>query len=265
MNTFGYYDPTSVQKAVGIAADKPQARYLAGGQSLLPAMRMRLQSPTDVIDLSQITELRGIRVDGKALQVGAMASHAEVAASSEVAKAIPALAELASLIGDAQVRNRGTLGGSIANNDPAADYPSAVLALGATVHTAKRSIPADEFFRGLFETALAAGELVTSVSFPIPTKAGYAKFKQPASRFAMVGVFVAQTAAGARVAVTGAGLDGVFRVKAMEDALSKNWSPQALRGLTVPPAQLVTDIHATAEYRSHLIMVMAQRAVASAS
>ena len=265
MNRFGYYDPTSVQKAVGIAADKPEGRYLAGGQSLLPAMRLGLNAPTDLIDLGQVAEIRGIRVEGDVISVGAMVAHAEVAGSSDVASKIPALAQLASLIGDRQVRNRGTLGGSIANNDPAADYPAAVLALDATVHTAKRKIAADEFFKGLFETALKDGELVTSVAFPIPKKAGYAKFKNPASRFAIVGVFVAQTAKGARVAVTGAGASGVFRVKAMEDALSKNWSPQAIKGATVDAGQLITDLHASAEYRAHLVMVMAQRAVAAAS
>jgi carbon-monoxide dehydrogenase medium subunit len=264
MNRFGYYDPTSVQKAVGIIADKPEARYLAGGQSLLPTMRLRLNSPSDLVDLGQIAELRGIRVEGDAINIGAMVAHAEVAASSDIASSLPALAELAGLIGDAQVRNRGTLGGSLANNDPAADYPAAVLALGATVHTAKRKIAADAFFKGLFGTALAAGELVTSVTFPIPKKAGYAKFKNPASRFAIVGVFAAQTVDGARVAVTGAGASGVFRVKAMEDALSKSWSPQAIRGITVSPDDLQADLHASAEYRAHLVMVMAQRAVASA-
>ncbi|MGE5616950.1 MAG: FAD binding domain-containing protein [Bacillota bacterium] len=264
MNTFGYYDPTALQKAAGIAADKPDARYLAGGQSLLPTMRLRLSSPSDLIDLAGIAELRGIRREGDAIQVGAMTAHAEVASSREIASTIPALAELASLIGDRQVRNRGTLGGSVANNDPAADYPAAVLALGATVNTAKRKIPADEFFKGLFETALSPGELIASITFPVPKKAGYAKFKNPASRFALVGVFVAQTAGGARVAVTGAGAAGVFRVKAMEEALSKNWSPQAIKGLSVPAENLQTDLHATAEYRAHLVMVMAQRAVAAA-
>jgi len=265
MNRFGYYDPTSVQKAAGIAADKPEGRYLAGGQSLLPAMRLGLNAPSDLIDLGQVAEIRGIRVDADGVNIGAMVSHAEVAGSGEVASKIAALAQLARLIGDRQVRNRGTLGGSIANNDPAADYPAAVLALDATIHTAKRKIAADAFFKGLFETALNPGELVTSVTFPIPKKAGYAKFKNPASRFAVVGVFVAQTAKGARVAVTGAGAGGVFRVKAMEDALSKNWSAQAIKGITVDAGPLISDLHASAEYRAHLVMVMAQRAVAAAS
>ena len=264
MNTFGYYDPTSAQKAAGIAADKPEARYLAGGQSLLPAMRLRLSSPTDLVDLGQVSELRGIKKDGSALVIGAMVAHAEVAASKEVAAAIPAVAQLASLIGDRQVRNRGTIGGSIANNDPAADYPAAVLALGGTVNTTKRKIASDAFFKGLFETALEPGELITSVTLPIPKKAGYAKFKNPASRFAIVGVFVAQTAGGVRVAVTGAGANGVFRVKAMEEALSKSWSPDAIKDMSVPAGDLQTDLHASAEYRAHLVSVMALRAVAAA-
>src|SRR5258706_2517545 len=265
MNRFGYYDPTSAQKAVGIAADKPEARYLAGGQSLLPAMRLRLSSPTDLIDLAGVMELRGIRNEGDTVSIGAMVSHAEVAVSREVASAIPALAALAGLIGDRQVRNRGTLGGSVANNDPAADYPAAVLALDAAVYAGKRKIAADDFFKGLFETALAPGELLTSITFPIPKKAGYAKFRNPASRFAIVGVFVAQTARGVRVAATGAGSSGVFRVKSMEDALAKNWSPQALKGITVPADNLIADLHASAEYRAHLVTVMAARAVAAAN
>jgi len=264
MNTFGYYDPTSIQKAAGIAADKPEGRYLAGGQSLLPAMRLRLSSPTDLIDLAGVAELRGIRKEADGINVGAMVSHAEVASSKEIAAAIPALAHLAGLIGDHQVRNRGTLGGSIANNDPAADYPAAVLALEATIKAGNRKIGAEDFFKGLFETALAPGELIASVTFPIPKKAGYAKFRNPASRFAIVGVFVAQTANGARVAVTGAGANGVFRVKAMEDALSKNWSVQAIKGIAVDASKLQSDLHASAEYRAHLVSVMAQRAVAAA-
>jgi len=264
MNTFGYYDPTSAQKAAGIAADKPEGRYLAGGQSLLPAMRLRLSSPSDLIDLGQISELRGIMRQGENINVGAMTAHCEVASSKEIQSSIPALAQLASLIGDRQVRNRGTIGGSVANNDPAADYPAAVLGLNATVVAGKRRIAADDFFKGLFDTALAPGELITAVSFPSPRKAGYAKFKNPASRFAVVGVFVAQTSAGARVAVTGAGSSGVFRVKAMEEALSKNWSPAAIKGIGVSPDNLQTDLHASAEYRAHLVMVMAQRAVAAA-
>ena len=266
MNRFGYYDPTSVQKAVGVASDKTDAKYLAGGQSLLATMKLGLAAPTDLIDLAQIPELRGIRVDGggASITIGAMTRHAEVAASTEVAARIPALATLASLIGDRQVRNRGTLGGSIANNDPAADYPAAVLALGAVINTDKRSIPADSFFTGLFGTALKPGELIKSVTFPVPKKAAYMKFKNPASRFAIAGVFVAQTGAGVRVAVTGAGARGVFRVKSMEDALSRNWSPDALTSVALAAADMQSDLHASAEYRAHLVGVMARRAVAAA-
>src|ERR1700687_1965638 len=226
MQAFGYYDPISVRKAAGIAVDKTEARYLAGGQSLLAAMKLRLTAPTDLIDLGHIPELRGIRVEkkGAAIVVGAMARHAEVAASLDVSARIPALAALAGMIGDRQVRNRGTLGGSIANNDPASDYPAALLALGATVQTERREIAAATFFKGLFETALAPGELILSVTFPVPKRAAYMKFRNPASRFALVGVFVADTAEGIRVAVTGAGSRGVFRAKAMEEALAKRWS-----------------------------------------
>jgi carbon-monoxide dehydrogenase medium subunit len=266
MNRFGYYDPTSVQKAVGVASDKPEAKYLAGGQSLLATMKLRLASPSDLIDLAQIPDLRGIRVEGggNALAIGAMARHADVASSADVKARIPALAALAAMIGDRQVRNRGTLGGSIANNDPASDYPAAVLALNAVVNTDKRKIPADAFFKGLFETALAPAELITSVTFPVPKKAAYMKFRNPASRFAIVGVFVAQTAAGVRVAVTGAGARGVFRVKAMEEALAKSWSAESLKSIAVSAGDLLSDLHASAEYRAHLVTVMAQRAVAAA-
>jgi carbon-monoxide dehydrogenase medium subunit len=262
MNTFGYYDPTSVQKAAGITADKSEAKYLAGGQSLLAAMKLGFASPSDLVDLRQVADLQGIMADASTVTIGAMTKHADVAASADVAARIKALAELASWIGDRQVRNRGTLGGSLANNDPAADYPAAVLALGATIVTNQRKIPADEFFKGLFETALKGNEIITAVSFPVPKKAAYQKFKNPASRFAIVGVFVAQTASGVRVAVTGSGIRGVFRVKAMEDALSKSWSADAIASIAVPAKDLSSDLHASAEYRSHLITVMAQRAVA---
>ena len=265
MNRFGYYDPTSVQKAAGIAEDKKDGRYLAGGQSLLPAMRLRLSSPTDLIDLGQIPDLRGITVGANAITVGAMVAHAEVCSSADVKSRIPALALLASLIGDRQVRNRGTLGGAIANNDPAADYPAALLGLGAVITTSQRKVTADEFFKGLFDTALGPGELIVSVTFPFPKKAGYAKFKNPASRFAIAGVFAAQTADGVRVAVTGAGANGVFREKAMEAALSKNWAPESVRGILPDTGQMLSDLHASAEYRAHLVMVMAQRAVANAA
>ncbi len=229
-------------------------------------MKLRLSSPSDLVDLAHIPELRGIRVDGgaNAIAIGAMTRHAEVAASLDVGARIPALAALAGAIGDAQVRNRGTLGGSLANNDPAADYPAAVLGLGATIRTQRREIPADDFFQGLFETALTPGELIVSVRFPVPAKAAYEKFRNPASRFAVVGVFVARTGQGVRVAVTGAGAGGVFRMTAMEQALARNWSPEALRSVAVPPDDLQSDLHASAEYRAHLIGVLARRAVARA-
>ena len=264
MHKFGYYDPTSVQKAIGIAADKADAKYLAGGQTLLAAMKLRLAAPSDLIDLAKLPELRGIKVEGNAITIGAMTRHAEVASSADVTAKIAALSQLAAMIGDRQVRNMGTLGGSIANNDPASDYPAAVLGLGATVNTSKRKIAADEFFKGLFETALGAGELITSVTFPVPAKAAYVKFRNAASRFAVVGVFVAQGAGGVRVAVTGAGSRGVFRVKAMEDALAKNWSPDAVKAIKVAAGELNGDLHASAEYRAHLIAVLAARAVAAA-
>jgi carbon-monoxide dehydrogenase medium subunit len=266
MNTFGYYDPTSIQKAAGIAKDKPDAKYLAGGQSLLAAMKLGLAQPSDLVDLRMVAELRAIRVEGggTSITIGAMAKHVEVASSIEVGARLKALAELANQIGDRQVRNRGTLGGSIANNDPAADYPAAVLALEATIVTDQRKIAADQYFKGLFETALKPGEIITAVTFPVPKKAAYQKFKNPASRFAVVGVFVAQAASGARVAVTGAGSRGVFRVKAMEDALNKNWSADAIKSIVVSPADLQSDLHASAEYRAHLIGVLAMRAVAAA-
>ena len=226
-------------------------------------MKLRLVSAEQVVDLSAIGELAGIRRDGNAVVIGAMTRHAEVAGSAEVKAAIPALADLAGGIGDRQVRNLGTLGGSLANNDPSACYPAAVLGLGATVNTTKRSIPADQFFTGLFSTALEEGELITSVSFPIPRRAAYCKFRQPASRFALIGVFVAQTDAGVRVAVTGGG-NGVFRHQGLEQALSANFTPQAAAGVSISADDLSSDIHASAAYRANLISVMTQRAVAKA-
>jgi aerobic carbon-monoxide dehydrogenase medium subunit len=267
MQAFGYYDPTSVTKAVGIIADKPNAKFLAGGQSLLATMKLRLAAPSDLVDLAQIPELRGVRVEpgGTAITVGAMTRHSDVATSLEIGTRIAALAALAAMIGDRQVRNRGTLGGSIANNDPASDYPAALLGLNATINTDKRKITADAFFTDLYETSLAPGELVVSVTFPVPKKAAYMKFRNPASRFALVGVFAAQLAAGGvRVAVTGAGARGVFRAHAMEEALAKNWSPAALSSIEIDPADMQADLHASAEYRAHLVNVMARRAVAAA-
>jgi carbon-monoxide dehydrogenase medium subunit len=266
MQTFGYSDPTTAAKAAGAAAANAESRYLAGGQSLLPAMRLGLSAPAELIDLSHVAELRGVKVEanGASITIGAMTPHAEVASAMEVGARIPALAALAGSIGDRQVRNRGTLGGSLANDDPAADYPAAVLALAATVNTSKRAIAADDFFKGLFETALAPGELIVSVTFPVPKRAAYVKFRNPASRFALVGVFVAQTAQGARVAVTGAGARGVFRAKSMEQALARDWSAKAIESIMVPASEMQSDLHASAEYRAHLVNVVARRAVAAA-
>lgn len=264
METMHYHRPASVADAVKLAGQHGDDKILAGGQSTLPSMRLGLISPTGWIDLASITELQGICMDGNNVVIGAMTTHAAVAASKEVQSRIPALAQLAGGIGDRQVRNRGTIGGSLANNDPAACYPAAVLGLGATIQTDRRKIAADDYFKGLFETALAAGEIITSVHFPVPAKAAYMKFKQPASRFALVGVFVAQTAGGVRVAVTGAG-PGVFRVKALEDKLTANFAPESCDGIGIPSAGLNTDLHASADYRAHLITVLAKRAVAAAA
>jgi carbon-monoxide dehydrogenase medium subunit len=253
------------QRPADRAAIRPgtDARYLAGGQSLVQAMRLRLAQAGQLIDLGGVADLRAITVDAKGVTIGAMATHAAVAASSEVRRAIPVIAELAGGIGDPMVRNMGTIGGSIANADPAACYPAALLALGATVHTDGRTIAAESFFTGLYETALKPGELITAVSFPKPQRAAYLKFKQPASRFALVGVCVAQTDGGVRVAVTGAKA-AVFRVKALEDALAASFTPEAVKNVKVPPEDLVGDLHATAEYRAEMIRVMTQRAVAMA-
>jgi carbon-monoxide dehydrogenase medium subunit len=263
METMHYHRPTSVADAVKLAGQHGDDKILAGGQSMLPSMRLGLLAPTGWIDLAGIAELQGIRVDGSKIVIGAMTPHAAVAASKDVQAKIPALAQLAGGIGDRQVRNRGTIGGSLANNDPAACYPAAVLGLGAAVQTDRRTIAADDFFKGLYETALAAGELITAVHFPVPEKAAYVKFRQPASRFALVGVFVAKTAGGVRVAVTGAG-PVVFRVKALEDRLAAKWAPESCDGVAVPASGLNSDLHASAEYRAHLITVLAKRAVAAA-
>ncbi len=239
------------------------ARPLAGGQTLLAAMKLRIAQPESLVDLSGVQEMTGIRRDGARLRIGAMTRHAQVAASAEVRQAIPALADLAAHIGDRQVRARGTLGGSVANNDPAACYPSAVLGLGATVHTTRRAIAADDFFVGVFTTALDDGELITAIDFPVPRRAAYMKFKQPASRFALIGVFVAQHDDGVRVAVTGGG-NGVFRHGGLERALSASFTPDAAAAVSIDPGALAGDLHATPEYRASLIGVMAQRAVAKA-
>jgi aerobic carbon-monoxide dehydrogenase medium subunit len=263
MYAFEYHRPHTLSGALA-DLEKQDAKALAGGMTLIPTMKQRLAAPSAIIELKGVPELHGLSRDGDNLVIGAMTRHAEVASSPVVQAAIPALAKLASAIGDPHVRNRGTIGGSLANNDPAADYPAAVLALGATVVTSKRRIAADDYFKGLFETALDPGELITQVSFPVPQKAAYMKFANPASRYALVGVFVAKTAGGVRVAVTGAGEHGVFRANALEAALNANFSPSALDGVSVPASGLNSDIHADAEYRAHLIGVMARRAVAAA-
>ena len=259
-----YHRPASLADAAKLFSGASEGRYLAGGQTLIPTMKQRLASPSDLIDVTRIAELKGINASGDTVTIGAATTHSEVNTSAAVKKAIPALAYLAGLIGDPAVRHKGTIGGSVANNDPAADYPAAVLALGATIHTNKRTIAADDYFKGLFSTALEDGEIITKVSFPVPAKAGYSKFPNPASRYAMVGVFVAKTAKGVRVAVTGAG-PCVFRVKAMEDALAKNFNSAAIKDIKVPADGLNSDIHGSAEYRAHLVNVMARRAVDQAN
>ncbi|HTS23540.1 MAG TPA: xanthine dehydrogenase family protein subunit M [Casimicrobiaceae bacterium] len=256
-----YQRAKSLADAVAALA-KTGGKALAGGQSLVGAMKLRLANPGTVVDLSGIAELKGIRKEGDAIVIGALATHAEVASSSTVQQAIPALAALAEGIGDRQVRNRGTIGGSIANNDPAADYPAAVVGLNATIQTNKRKISADDFFKGLYETALGADEIITAVSFPIPKKAAYVKFPQPASRFALVGVFVAQTGSGVRVGVTGAA-SHAHRAKPIEDALAKSFTADAAKTVKIPPGHLNSDLHGSAEYRAHLVSVLAGRAVAA--
>jgi carbon-monoxide dehydrogenase medium subunit len=263
MYDFGYTKPSSLADAVAALAGDDEAKALAGGQTLIPVLKQRLNKPTKVVDLSKLG-LSGITVTGDSVTIGAMTNHATVAASADVKRAIPALAALAGGIGDIQVRNRGTIGGSLANNDPSACYPSAALALGATITTNKRSISADDYFQGMFTTALDAGEVITSISFPIPANAAYIKFKNPASRYAMVGVFVANGPKGVRVAVTGAGQSGVFRHTAAEAALSKSWSPAALDGVSISPDNMNSDIHASAPYRAHLVGVITKRAVTAA-
>lgn len=262
MQTFAYQTPASVADAVRLAQGA-DARLIAGGQSLLGSMKLGLIEPASLVDLGRIAELKGIRRDGAALVIGAMTTHAEVAASKDVMQAVPALVALAEGIGDRQVRNRGTLGGSLANSDPAADWPAAALGLGATIQTDHRSIAADDFFKGLYETALQEGEVITAVRFPAADKAAYVKFAQPASRFALVGVFVSKGPAGVRVAVTGAGAC-VFRVKALEDKLAAKWAPESCDAVAVPSKDLNSDLHGSADYRAALIPVLARRAVIAA-
>jgi carbon-monoxide dehydrogenase medium subunit len=264
MYAFEYHRPTTVAEAASLLKGASDGRFLAGGHTLLPTLKQRLAQPSDLVDLGAIAELKGIRQEGDNLVIGAMTTHAEVASSGTVKSMIPALASLADHIGDAQVRNRGTIGGSIANNDPAADYPAAIVGLNATVHTNQRTIAADDFFTGMFETALEDGEIITAIRFPKPSKAGYAKFPNPASRYAIVGVMVAQTGGQTRVAVTGAA-PSVFRLTDAETALAGNFSASALDNLSVSADDLNSDIHASAEYRAHLVKVMAKRAVQAAS
>ncbi|MGE0745583.1 MAG: xanthine dehydrogenase family protein subunit M [Rhodospirillales bacterium] len=264
MYDFNYKKAASVEDAVKAVTSAEDGKFMSGGMTLLPTLKQRLAKPSDVVDLGAIPGLDGITVSGKTLTIGAMTRHAVVAASADVKKAIPALAKLAGLIGDPQVRNRGTIGGSVANSDPAADYPAGVLGCGATIHTNKRTIKADDFFKGIFETALEPGEMITKFDFPVPDKAGYMKFPNPASRYAVVGVFVAKTGNDVRVAVTGAG-PCAFRVPDMEKALAGNFAPAAVENIKVPAGNLNSDIHASAEYRAHLVTVMAKRAVAEAA
>ncbi len=262
---FNYKRAKSVADAEVLLKASPEAKLLAGGQTLIAAMKMRLANPSDLVDISKIKELSFIRVSGDAVTIGAGTIHYDVAHSAEVKKAIPALAALAGMIGDPAVRYKGTLGGSVANNDPAADYPAAVLGLGATIKTNKRSIKADEFFTGMFSTALGDGEIITEIAFPIPQKAAYTKFPNPASRYAMTGAFVAKLKDGSiRVAITGAA-PCVFRVPAMEAALAKSFTPDAVAKIAVDASGLNSDIHGSAEYRANLVTVMAKRAVAAAA
>ncbi|MBN9585680.1 MAG: carbon monoxide dehydrogenase [Afipia sp. 62-7] len=264
MYDFKYHRPGSVRQAANLLVKNEDAKLIAGGHTLVPVMKQRLASPPHLVDLSHIEGLNGIEMKGRSLVIGATATHYEVANSAIVGEAIPALAELAGLIGDPAVRHKGTIGGSLANNDPTADYPAAVLALGATIVTNKRKLKPEEYFQGLFTTALEPDEIITRVMFPLPKKAAYQKFRNQASRYALVGVFVARRPSDVRVAVTGAGGDGVFRVPEFEEALKKRFSPKSLEGLTVSADGLNSDIHGSAEYRAHLIGVLARRAVEDA-
>ena len=261
MYDFTYHKASSVADAAKTLAGASDGKLMAGGMTLIPTLKQRLAKPSDVIDLGKIADLQGIRREGNNVVIGAMTRHAEVNRSPVVKQGIPGLAAMAGMIGDPAVRNRGTLGGSISNNDPAADYPAAVVGLNATVHTTKREIAADNFFTGMFETALEPAEIVTAVRFPKPQASCYQKFRNPASRYAIVGVFVARTAGGVRVAVTGAG-PSVFRVPEMEAALARSFTPDAIKDIAIPDTNLNSDIHASAEYRAHLVGVMARRAVA---
>ncbi len=265
MYDFKYHRPGTVRQAANLLIKNEDAKLVAGGHTLVPVMKQRLASPPHLVDLSHIEGLNTIEMKGRSLVIGATATHFEVANSAVVGEAIPALAELAGLIGDPAVRHKGTIGGSLANNDPTADYPAAVLALGATIVTNKRKLKPEEFFQGLFTTALEPDEIITRVMFPLPKKAAYQKFRNQASRYALVGVFVARRPSDVRVTVTGAGGDGVFRVTEFEEALKKRFSAKSLDGLTVSADGLNSDIHGSAEYRAHLIGVLARRAVDAAT
>jgi len=265
MYATNYHRPATVEEAVTLFGKATDAKYLAGGHTLLPVMKQRLTAPSDVIDIARIPALIGIEASADTLTIKAATTYVDIVNSAEVKRTIPAIAELTSVVGDPAVRARGTIGGSVATNDPAADYPAAVLALNATIHTNKRAIAAEEFFKGLFATALDENEIITAISFPIPAKAGYAKMRNPASRFALTGVFVVQTKSGdVRVAATGASQNGVMRVPAIEAALKANWSAAALDGVSISDEGLMSDIHGSSDYRANLIKVMAQRAVAAA-
>ena len=264
MYATNYHRAASVSEASSLFAGGAEAKYVSGGMTLIPTMKQRLAAPGDLVDLRHVPDMKGIAVDGRRVRIGATTTHAEVAASAVLKSACPAICQLAGMIGDPHVRHMGTIGGSVANNDPAADYPAAMLALAATIVTNRREIAADDYFTGLFETALEEGEIVTALAFDAPDKAGYAKFRNPASRYAMAGVFVTKNAGTVRVAVTGAGSDGVFRQADMEAALAANWSADSLSGVTVDSAGLISDLHGDAEYRANLVKVMAKRAVASA-
>ncbi len=264
MYTFNYQRPTTVRQAGNMLAKDSEAKLLAGGHSLLPVMKLRLAKPSALVDLNKIEGLSGIELKGRSLVIGAMTRHVDVANSPIVKESLPALADLVGMIGDPAVRHRGTLGGSLANNDPNADYPAAALGLGATIITNKRRITADDFFKGIFTTALEADEIITKVNFPLAKKAAYQKFKQPASGFALVGVFVSKRGADIRVAVTGAGGNGVYRVKEFEEALKKRFSAKSIEGMSVPASGMGSDIHGSAEYRAHLVGVLTRRALAAA-
>ena len=264
MYSFTYHRPGSARQAANLLAKHPESKLLAGGHSLIPVMKLRLAQPSALIDLNGVEDMAGVELKGRSISIGAMTRHADVANSPIVKDALPGLASVPGSIGDPQVRNRGTIGGSVANNDPNADYPAACLGLGATIITNKRRIAADDFFKGMFETALEPDEIITKVQFPIVKKAAYQKFRHPASGFALVGVMVSKRGSDIRVAVTGAGANGVFRVKSFEEALKKRFAAKSIEGMTVPATGMNSDIHGSAEYRAHLVGVMARRALAEA-